>query len=97
MAALAAFGVMMGDCGEDFKALREYNKQKKDDRLQKNNSLINSSGIKYKVDSSGSMHFETPNGKVIFYPTTNKIQHKQRIMFGGARKAIDYINKQWKE
>ncbi|QPR26798.1 hypothetical protein I6G97_09925 [Edwardsiella hoshinae] len=97
MAAMAAFGVMMGDCGEDYSAIRERNKKNKNDRLQQNKDLINSSGIKYKVDSSGSMHFETPNGKVIFYPTTNKIQHKQRIMFGGAKKAIDYINKQWRE
>ncbi|STE53360.1 Uncharacterised protein [Edwardsiella hoshinae] len=78
----------MGDCGEDYSAIRERNKKNKNDRLQQNKDLINSSGIKYKVDSSGSMHFETPNGKVIFYPTTNKIQHKQESCLAVQRKQL---------
>lgn len=81
----------MGDCGEDFKALSAYRKEKKKDRHEDNKSHMIKCGLCYQVDASGSMHFETDKGKVIFYPTTNKYQHKGSVRYGSAKAAEKYI------
>lgn len=81
----------MGDCGEDYSALRELNRERKAQRQDENHKYFSSAGLTYDVDASGSMHFATDKGKVIFYPTTNKYQHKGRVRYGNAAACEKYI------
>jgi len=81
----------MGDCGDDFKALREHNRERKNDNLERNKAHMISCGLSYNVDSSGSMYFATDKGTVVFYPTTNKYQHKSKVRYGSAPTCEKYI------
>lgn len=81
----------MGDCGEDYSAHKQLAIERKQANLEKNKAHMSNCDLVYSVDSSGSMHFETDKGKVIFYPTTNKFQHRNRVMYGGAAKCEKYI------
>jgi hypothetical protein len=81
----------MGDCGEDYSAHKQLAIERKKANLEKNKAHMISCGLSYSVDSSGSMHFETDKGKVIFYPTTNKYQHRGRVMYGPAARCEKYI------
>lgn len=81
----------MGDCGDDFKALSEYHRQKKRDRQTENMQRMQASGLVYSTDTSGSLHIYTDKGKVIFYPTTNKFQHKGKVRYGNAAACEKYV------
>lgn len=82
----------MGDCGEDYSAQRELNRQRKMQRQEENCKYLSTSGLVYDTDASGSMHFATDKGKVIFYPTTNKFQHKGKVRYGNAACCAKYIH-----
>lgn len=81
----------MGDCAEDFKALKAYHKDKKAARQAENLKALQCSGLSYSTDSSGSIHVQTDKGKVIFYPTTNKYQHRDKVFYGDALAFIKYV------
>lgn len=81
----------MGDCGEDFQALKQYHKEKKMSRKEVNMQIINDSGLLHKVDANGSVIAPCSNGKAIFYPSTNKWQYKQCVYYGDAAKFIAYV------
>lgn len=81
----------MGDCGEDFKAFGEYKKQQKEERKNSNLSHMQSCGLIYTADASGSLHFKTRKGKVVFYPSTGRFQHGSGVFRGGALACEIYV------
>ncbi len=81
----------MGDCADDFNALKQVNKDRKAARREANMQIIRDSGIEHTIDGNGSVHVDTPAGKVIFYPSTNRAQHKGEIIYGDAHRFISYI------
>lgn len=78
----------MGDIDDIFRAMREDAKERKQQRLKENTGKLSGIDISFTQDGSGTIHFSTPVGKVLFYPTTNKIQHKKKVMRGNLEKAV---------
>lgn len=78
----------MGDMGDIFRAMREDTKERKQQRLKENKGKLSGIDIPFTKDGSGTIHFSTPAGKVLFYPTTNKIQHKKKVTRGNLEKAV---------
>ncbi|HIC2887048.1 TPA: hypothetical protein ACW0T4_003733 [Morganella morganii] len=78
----------MGDMGDIFRAMREDAKERKQQRLKENTGKLSGIDIPFIQDGSGTIHFSTPVGKVLFYPTTNKIQHKQKVTRGNLEMAV---------
>ncbi|WP_432693108.1 hypothetical protein [Morganella morganii] len=78
----------MGDMGDIFRAMRENAKERKQQRLKENTGKLSGIDIPFIQDGGGTIHFSTPAGKVLFYPTTNKIQHKQNVTRGNLEKAV---------
>lgn len=81
----------MGDCGEDFKALKQYHKDKKEQRRQLNMVDIANSKIDYRIDGNGYVVVTLGPGKAIFYPSTNKWQHLGRTYYGSAKEFLSFI------
>ncbi|EJD6508518.1 hypothetical protein M0I01_RS13025 [Providencia rettgeri] len=79
----------MGDMGDVFRAMKEQVKERKAARLKNNTEQLKDIDIPYTRDFNGTIHFQTKKGKVLFYPTTNKYQHKRSIKRGGLNKAIE--------
>lgn len=75
--------------GDVFRAMKEQVKERKAARLKNNTEQLKDIDIPYTRDFNGTIHFQTKKGKVLFYPTTNKYQHKRSIKRGGLNKAIE--------
>ncbi|MDC9591430.1 hypothetical protein PSI23_19625 [Xenorhabdus sp. XENO-10] len=80
----------MGDMGEVFNALRQEVKKRKEERHSKNRDKYPSIDIPYSIDNNGTVHFNTPQGKVLFYPSANKYQHKKIVKRGSLESAINF-------
>lgn len=81
----------MGDCSEDFKALKQYHKENKEQRRQWNMVDIINSKIDYHLDGNGSVVVSFGGGKAIFYPSTNKWQHLGKTYYGSAKDFLSFI------
>ncbi len=81
----------MGDCGDDFNALKEYHRQRKRDIYEQNASYMETSGLQFTTDQSGSLRFNTPKGTVMFYPSTNKFMFRGMVKRGNAKAAASFI------
>lgn len=81
----------MSDCGDDYNALKEYHRQRKRDIYEQNAAYMESSGLQFSKDQSGSLRFNTPQGTVMYYPSTNKYMHRGKVMRGNVRAAEKYI------
>lgn len=79
----------MGDVGDDFRAYKEMVKERKLERLKNNTEKLKEIDIPHTIDSSGTIHFLTKKGKVLFYSTTNKYQYKRNVKRDGLLKAIE--------
>ncbi|MEY0588719.1 hypothetical protein AB7V80_04865 [Providencia manganoxydans] len=79
----------MGDVGDDFRAYKEMVKERKLERLKNNTEQLKDIDIPYTRDFNGTIHFKTKKGQVLFYPTTNKYQHKRSVKRGGLNKAVE--------
>ena len=78
----------MGDMGDILRAMREDAKERKQQRLKENTGKLSGIDIPFTQSGNLTIHFDTPVGKVLFYPTTNKIQHKQKVTRGNLEKAV---------
>jgi len=81
----------MGDCADDFNALKEYHRQRKQDLYQQNASQLAACGLPFTKDQSGSFKFITPQGTVMFYPSTSKFMHRGKVLRGDARAVEKYV------
>ncbi|PHM70376.1 hypothetical protein [Xenorhabdus sp. KJ12.1] len=80
----------MGDVGDDYRVWREELKRRKEERHSINRDKYSSIDIPYTIDNNGTVRFNTPKGKVLFYPTTNKYQYKQIVKRGSLESAINF-------
>ncbi|MBI6550699.1 hypothetical protein [Xenorhabdus lircayensis] len=83
----------MGDVGDDFRMWREELKRRKDERRSVNKEKLRQIDISYSIGNSGTIHFKTPQGKVLFYPSVNKYQHKQTVKLGSLEAAVNLAKK----
>lgn|GEM_PF-5198932 len=83
----------MGDCADDFNALREYHRQRKRDVYETNFQYMQGTGLPFTIDNSGSLKFSTAQGTVMFYPSTNKFMHRGKVRHGNARAAEKYVRR----
>ena len=61
----------MGDMGDDFKAYREYCRDKRQSNKEKSTALLIENGIKFDSRNDGvHLMIETSKGRVNFYPST---------------------------
>ncbi|TCW00438.1 hypothetical protein [Biostraticola tofi] len=81
----------MGDVGDDYRAWDAMKKEERQKRKSANMEIINACALPHKIDASGTVLLKTEQGTVCFYPTTNTIMHKQKIMHGGAKRAVAYV------
>lgn len=73
---------------DEISALNELKKERK----KKNIALLKHSAISYtEYPVNETVVIPTPDGKICFYPTSNKIQHRGRVFEGDATYLIHYI------
>lgn len=86
----------MGDMSEHFKALKEYNGMKRDNRILLNRSILeNAKDIKYTELSNNTFLFREANKpKVDFYLSTGRWKVNNRAMKGGAIMFLKWYRKQ---
>lgn len=61
----------MGDTGDDFKAYRDYCRDKRQSNKEKSTALLIENGIKFDSRNDGvHLMIETAKGRVNFYPST---------------------------
>ncbi|AOM40532.1 hypothetical protein [Xenorhabdus hominickii] len=80
----------MGDVGDDYRMWREELKRRKEERHSINREKLKQIDIPYSIDNNGTVHFNTPKGKVLFYPSVNKYQHKKIVKLGSLESAINF-------
>ncbi|CDM90426.1 conserved protein of unknown function [Xenorhabdus bovienii] len=56
---------------------------KKQKLVSESSRQLNALGINHTIDSCGTITVQTKQGKVIYYPTKNKIQYKGTVTAGG--------------
>ncbi|PQQ23693.1 hypothetical protein [Photorhabdus hindustanensis] len=57
--------------------------EKKQKLVSESSNQLNEIGINHTIDDCGTITVQTKQGKVIFYPTANKVQYKGTITPGG--------------
>ncbi|WP_143756072.1 hypothetical protein [Pantoea sp. aB] len=57
----------------------------------KNASLLKACGLSFTKDPSGSFKFITPQGTVMFYPSTSKFMHRGKVHRGDGRAVEKYV------
>lgn len=61
----------MSELAEDFKAFREYCREKRQSNLEKSTALLLEHGIQFESRNDGvHLMIATPKGRVNFYPST---------------------------
>lgn len=72
----------MSDMGDDFKALKEIKRAKKQSNLERSTTLLNAKGIEFESKNNG-IHLIVRHGEQVFdfYPSTglfiNRVDKKQ--------------------
>ncbi|MDC9624051.1 hypothetical protein PSI22_21080 [Xenorhabdus sp. XENO-7] len=56
---------------------------KKQQLVSESSRQLNALGINHTIDTCGTITVQTKQGKVIFFPTKNKIQYKGTVTAGG--------------
>ncbi|MDE9537174.1 hypothetical protein [Xenorhabdus bovienii] len=56
---------------------------KKQELVSESSGQLNALGINHTIDVCGTITVQTKQGKVIYYPTKNKIQYKGTVTAGG--------------
>ncbi|MBD2803057.1 hypothetical protein [Xenorhabdus szentirmaii] len=83
----------MGDVGDDYRMWREELKRRKEERRSINKDKLHQIDIPYSIGNNGTIHFKTPQGKVLFYPSVNKYQYKQTVKLGPLEAAVNLAKK----
>ena len=85
----------MGDMSEAFSALKEYNGMRREKRIELNMSIMEKSGIVYKLIENNTLLIrENGKPKVDFYLSTGRWKVNNKAMKGGAVSLINWYRKQ---
>lgn len=71
---------------------RQALRNKKIETKNYNLAILADCVLPYFLHSNVTVTFDTPDGKVCFYPSTDKYQHKGVIKLGNAHVVINYVN-----
>lgn len=83
----------MGDMGEIFNAMKERKKEVRTDRYKHNLDILSGSGLEYKEDYiNRTIRFESFKPIIMYYPSTNKMQHGNKMFYSKtAQWVINYV------
>lgn len=74
----------MGDIAETFAAMRKYKQEQRDKRSEVNAEALQKLGIPAREQSKNVFRVDTEWGAVMYYPGSNKWQHKGKTHSGSA-------------
>lgn len=72
----------MGDMREEFDALKAYHKERRAERSSVNIAQLQELGVPAVEQSKNVFRVQTCEGAVMYYPVSNKWQHKSKVMRG---------------
>lgn len=72
----------MGDMAEDFRALKEYHKERRAEKATVNVAKLEELGIPAREQSKNVFRIDTEHGAVMYYPPSNKWQHRGKVHRG---------------
>lgn len=75
----------MSDMGEMFNAMKAYKKIKRDERAVMNEELLLKMGIPAVKQSKNVFRLTTPEGVVMYYPSSDTWQHKGKVGHGDVK------------
>jgi len=72
----------MGDMAEDMNALKAYHKEQREARAVVNIAKLEEMGIPAHEQSENVFRIDTQYGAVMYYPPSNKWQHRGKVHRG---------------
>ena len=72
----------MGDMAEAFNDMRVHKRLQREKRSEVNEETMRALGIPARLRSKGVFRIDSEQGCVMYYPSTNKWQHKAKVMQG---------------
>lgn len=81
----------MSDCKELFSLMREDKANRKKERAARNMEIVHASGLEHQVQANATVVFTVGTDKVLLYPTTGRVQYRQKVWNGGAKKALEVV------
>lgn len=83
----------MGDMADDFRALKQFHKERREKRAEVNIEQLKVLGIPAQEQSRNVFRIDTIHGAVMFYPPSGKWQHRGRVMKGTLEQFRDWLKK----
>lgn len=72
----------MGDMAEEMNALKQYHKEQREAKAAVNIDKLQAMGIPAREQSKNVFRIDTEHGAVMYYPPSNKWQHRGRVHRG---------------
>lgn len=72
----------MGDMREEFDALKAYHKERRAERASVNIAQLQELGVPAVEQSKNVFRVQTCDGAVMYYPASNKWQHRGKVFLG---------------
>lgn len=72
----------MGDMAEEMNALKQYHKERRAEKATVNIQKLQELGIPAQEQSKNVFRIDTEHGAVMYYPPSNKWQHRGRVYRG---------------
>lgn len=83
----------MGDMAEVFNGLKQYKKEQREARGQRNSALLADAGIPAREQSKGVWRVNTEQGTVMYYVSSNTWQHKGNVARGSVNDFKNWLSK----
>lgn len=75
----------MGDMAEEMNALKQYHKEQREEKAAVNIDKLQQMGIPALEQSKNVFRIDTEHGAVMYYPPSNKWQHRGRVHRGDVK------------
>ncbi len=84
----------MGDVGDDFRAMRAYKKQKKENNQSFSTDILEIEGVNFTSKNYGNhLIIDSAKGVIDFWPSTGKWIVRRGKTGRGIKSLLSYINK----
>jgi len=84
----------MGDMAEEMNALKAYHKEKRQEKAVVNIARLQELGIPAREQSKNVFRVDTAHGAVMYYPPSNKWQHRGKVHRGDVSSFQGWLKKQ---
>lgn len=81
----------MSDCSDVYEAMRKHKARMKYIKAEANRKIVSESGVKHYFQWNGTIVFPVKDGKVMLYPATDRVQYRDSVWNGGAKKALEVV------